>query len=133
MLLGHIPLQEVEGGVVLGGEGHVGQAVDALGDVVFMLQGGAEDVAERVELVGRRFDRAQYRHGTCLAHVGEQALHVLALLGGVLAQEGSGPFEALVLAPGAHLQVEIGGIEFKINLLVQLLDHGFGQHDDSPL
>ncbi|MGL6499164.1 hypothetical protein ACSZOJ_11960 [Aeromonas dhakensis] len=58
---------------------------------------------------------------------------MLTLLDGVLAQEGGRPLEALVLAPGAHLQVEVGGIEFKINLLVQLLDHGFGQHDDSPL
>ncbi len=132
MLLGHIPLQEVEGGVVLSSEGYVGQTIDALGDVVLVLQGGTEHVAQRLELVGRGIDGTQLGHGSGLAHVGEQALHMLALLDGVLAQEGGSPLETLVFTPGAHLQIEIGGVELQVNLLVQLLDHGFGQHLVSP-
>jgi hypothetical protein len=52
VLLGHVPLQEVEGGVILGGEGDVGQTVDALGDVILVLQGGAEDVTQGLEFMG---------------------------------------------------------------------------------
>ncbi len=132
MLLGHIPLQEVEGGVVLSGEGHVSQTIDALGDVVLVLQGGTEHVAQRLELVGRGINGTQLGHGASLAHIGEQTLHMLALLNRVLTQEGRRPFKALVFAPGAHLQIEIGGVELQVNLLVQLLDHGLGQHLVSP-
>ncbi len=132
MLLGHIPLQEVESGVVLSSEGHVSQTIDALGDVILVLQSGTEHVAQRLELVGRGIDGTQLGHGASLAHIGEQTLHVLALLDRVLAQEGRRPFKALVFAPGAHLQIEIGGVELQVNLLVQLLDHGLGQHLVSP-
>lgn len=57
---------------------------------------------------------------------------MLALLDRMLAQEGRRPFEALVFTPGTHLQIEIGGVELQVNLLVQLLDHGLGQHLVSP-
>ena len=83
--------------------------------------------------MGRGIDGTQLGHGAGLAHVGEQTLHMLALLDRVLTQEGGGPFKALVFAPGAHLQIEVGGVELQINLLVQLFDHGLGQHTDSPL
>ena len=46
----------------------------------------------------------------------------------MLAQEGGGPLEALVLAPGAHLQVEVGGEELQSDLGVHAVDEAGAEH-----
>ena len=37
-------------------------------------------------------------------------------------QEGGASRQALVLAPGAHLQVEVGRVELEVDLAIELLD-----------
>jgi hypothetical protein len=44
-------------------------------------------------------------------------------------QKRGAPFEPLEIGPGAHLQVEIGGVEFESDVFVQLLDHRFAEHE----
>jgi len=131
VLLRHIPLQEVKGGVVLGGHGCVRQFVDFSGDQLLVLISLLQHFVQGVEGDRRGFNGAQYRHRARIAQVVEQTLHVLHLFCGVLTHKRSRTLEAFVVAPCAHLQVQVGRIEFQIQLIVQLSGHFISQHGDS--
>ena len=93
-----------------------------------MLVGHLEYFAKRSKAGGGCRYRTQRGQRTGFAHIIEQLVHVLEFFRSMFTQEGGAASIALMVAPGAHLQIEVRRVLFKADLLVQSIGHGVAEH-----
>ena len=123
MLFSHIPLKEIKGWIILAGHGGMSQFINFLGDQLFMLIGGAEQLIKRAVFGKRRCHVINARQAAGIRQVIKQTLHVRHLFLGMTTQEGGRTFKAVIAAPGAHLLIKQGRKQLKIHLRIELVDH----------
>ena len=100
MLLGDIPLQEIEGRIVFFLEGFFDQLVDLAGYLFFV---GIDFFKEFFQAGVFRFrggNRANMRHRARLAQIGKEALHMLHFFGRVRLEEFRCAGESFIVRPG---------------------------------
>ena len=108
MLFGDIPLQEIEGWIILAGHRGMNQFVNFLGDQLLVLVGGAEQFIERIIFSKWGCHGFNARQAAGIRQIIKQTLHVGHLFLSVTTQKRGSAFKAVIAAPGAHLLVEKG-------------------------
>ena len=117
-LLLYKPIQELQGAEIIGLHGLSIDGVDEGGDILLVDPRGGQRIAEGLIYLVRGVDGAQLGALTVVLEIGQEEHSVVSLLLSLNLKPVTEPIQVLGVVVIGHIQVQVGGIKFLVDLLL---------------